>query len=243
MRGRRSVLKGMLGIAGAALASQAVRSDSTEAARRPTPTPKPISCPGNQIPCADGCCCPDGSDKCGPACCPADAQCCDNACCHGECYGEELCCAAGRLVCAGANGVECCPEGQECCDGVCADSCESCVAEYGPANPEVPCCADAPITCEGYCNECCPDAQDPFGGDLSYCIDVLGYGAGCITCDSNEHRCTPFREAYPCDIGDQRGFCSSGYCRPCRENGAECSDQVQCCSLYCSGGHCVPPPA
>ncbi len=43
---RRSLLKGMLGLGGAALTGSVVLDGDSEAARRPTPTPKPIQCPG-----------------------------------------------------------------------------------------------------------------------------------------------------------------------------------------------------
>jgi hypothetical protein len=106
---RRSLMKGLLGIGGTVVAGRF--ASDVEAARRPTPTPKPPSCPGNQVPCSDGCCCPDGSTRCGPACCPiGQAECCDNACCYGRCLGEEVCCTA-EFVC----GDACCSSTERCC--------------------------------------------------------------------------------------------------------------------------------
>src|SRR5688572_16146533 len=96
---RRSVFKGLLGLGSVAVVG-ALRDDGADAARRPTPTPTPIRCPGRQVPVGGVCTCPaDAPQKCGPDCCnpagigPGHSECCDNACCFGICYGEELCCA------------------------------------------------------------------------------------------------------------------------------------------------------
>lgn len=99
---RRSLLKGLLGLGGAALVGGSVVTLEAVAARRPAPTPRPPRCPGKQIPSGGQCLCPsDVPHKCGPDCCtgasgdlpvPNHSECCDNACCFGTCYGEELCC-------------------------------------------------------------------------------------------------------------------------------------------------------
>ncbi len=103
---RRTVLKGLFGIGGAAMVAE-LAFDDAESARRPTPTPKPPPTPS----CS-------AEQQCGPDCClPGQSECCDNACCFGECYGEELCCPTGRVVC---NGSTCCAQGEFCIDGVCA---------------------------------------------------------------------------------------------------------------------------
>src|SRR5690606_39935265 len=105
--------EGLLGLGGAAVAGSTVLD--TEAARRPAPTPRPPSCPGQQTWNGSECVCPAGSDTCGPDCCPTGvAQCCDQACCYGVCYGEELCCPTGGEFCP-VTGGECCPEGWTCC--------------------------------------------------------------------------------------------------------------------------------
>ena len=108
---RRSLIKGFLGLAGAAVAGGQLRA---EAARRPTPTPKPVTCPGNQTWNGSACVCPTGATNCGPDCCPVgQAECCDNACCFGRCYGEELCCPSSQEFCPVSG--ECCPVGWTCC--------------------------------------------------------------------------------------------------------------------------------
>src|SRR5262245_7755957 len=111
---RRSVLKGILGLSGVAVAGSALLPEESDAARRPTnPTPTPVKCPGQQIASGVQCVCPAGLSKCGPDCCnpagigTAHSECCDNACCHGHCYGEELCCPTGRTFCESTG--ECCP--------------------------------------------------------------------------------------------------------------------------------------
>lgn len=131
-----------LGLFGGAVAGGAVL-DEASAARRPAPAPRPISCPGRQFWDGSACACEDGFTRCGPDCCPdGQAECCDNACCYGSCWGEELCCPTGRIVCENAcRDWECCvdndcPQGEACnaethtcgcqpvCNGLtCVDGC------------------------------------------------------------------------------------------------------------------------
>lgn len=151
---RRTLFKGLLGVGGAAAAGAILLEPHTNAARRPTPTPRPVTCPGNQVPCGTDCCCPDGSAKCGPDCCPnGQAECCDNACCYGTCYGEELCCPTGLPVCIvdGCCDGQCVGGGQFCCavSNVCGDDCcggaERCCGDAAGNPVCVPagnCCSD-----------------------------------------------------------------------------------------------------
>ncbi len=125
------------------------------AARRPTPTPKPVTCPGQQVPCGTGCCCPAGTSGCGSDCCPnGQAECCDGACCFGACYGEELCCGAGNPVCSvdGCCSGVCVNQGQHCCrpaaacgDTCCSDTERCCTSGSGVlvCLPAGGCCTDA----------------------------------------------------------------------------------------------------
>ncbi len=128
---RREALKAALGFGSAALVGTKLAPE-TEAARRPTPTPKPIVCPYPKVLSGGQCVCPVGTDACGPDCCPPDAECFDNACCFGACYGEELCCPSGSFVCddqcrpffEGACCVDSnCDSNQICSDGVCTNVC------------------------------------------------------------------------------------------------------------------------
>src|SRR5215204_5548435 len=147
-KSRRSVLKGLFGLGGAALVGSAVLESDADAARRPTPTPTPVRCPGNQTPVNGVCTCPASApSKCGPDCCnpagvgAAHSECCDNACCFGLCYGEELCCPTGRTFCE-ATG-ECCPADQPyCCGagGCCATPCCETAAGSTCCEAETPKC-------------------------------------------------------------------------------------------------------
>jgi hypothetical protein len=114
-RSRRAVLAGLLGLAGLPLA------DGVEAARRSSPTPTPVKCPGNQHWDGSKCVCSEGT-TCGPDCCTQDSVCCDNACCYGHCYGEELCCPTGSVVVEGACFSVCAGELLAC-----PDACGACV--------------------------------------------------------------------------------------------------------------------
>jgi hypothetical protein len=139
---RRAVLKGMLGLGGAALVGTTLSARDGSAARRPTPTPKPVTCPGVQKPAGGVCICTSPLKNCGPDCCNPTAQpgtanyseCCDNACCAGHCYGEELCCPYPREFCAvsgeccGGDTPRCCPDVGCVAADVCCSS-EDCPGE------------------------------------------------------------------------------------------------------------------
>src|SRR5690349_12347825 len=85
---RRTVLKGLLGLGGAALVGTAALDRDSDAAPRPTPSPTPIKCPGKQTNVGGVCTCPASApNKCGPACCtgthsdpipgpPSHTECC-----------------------------------------------------------------------------------------------------------------------------------------------------------------------
>ena len=110
-KSRRSILKGFVGLGGAAALGSALRDPGAEAARRPTPTPRPVKCPGSQQWDGTKCACTTG-ETCGPDCCLIGSECCDGACCFGHCYGEELCCSYDNW-CDAAN--QCCQDGETCC--------------------------------------------------------------------------------------------------------------------------------
>ncbi len=120
---RRTIVRGLLGLTGLASISSILVKEPVDAARRPTPAPRPPGCPGIQTPCNDGCCCPAGTSACGPDCCPDGAICCDQACCYGQCYGEELCCPTGQLLCKGycLSAGACCTD-DDCVEARCLDT-------------------------------------------------------------------------------------------------------------------------
>ncbi|MCO5222971.1 MAG: hypothetical protein M9947_15575 [Thermomicrobiales bacterium] len=152
-RTRRSVLAGLLGLGGAALTG-ATRQPSVTAARRTTPTPKPVTCPGQQAWSGSACVCPAPLSGCGPDCCndvapagtQAHSECCDNACCAGHCYGEELCCPWPREFCEITS--DCCLEGAVCC------------ADSGCCNPDAGRCCDVlgVSVCRTF-DLCCDDSE------------------------------------------------------------------------------------
>lgn len=139
---RRSAIKIALGLGG--IAALGGRAPEADAARRPTPTPKPVKCPGNQTWDGSACVCPDGDTKCGPDCCPdGQATCCDNACCYGTCSSEEICCSTGEIPC----GKNCCGTGTRCVHGNCFD--DPCRTIGEPCAVNGDCCGvDAYAVCE-----------------------------------------------------------------------------------------------
>jgi hypothetical protein len=213
---RRQILKRLLGLGGAALAGTAIHD--AEAALRPTPTPRPPSCPGVQIPCGNDCCCPPGTDKCGPDCCPdAQAQCCDNACCYGTCYGEELCCPTGRAYCAITG--ECCPDGWTCCPAAgCLSPGQCCTAADCIPAP----CTRVECTAEHDCTE---SGVDCTNGGVEACCQEGQVCLGDGSC------CTPVCDG--CDGGDDGcgGTCTCPAGQVCMEDGT-------CCTPTCPGLTC-----
>lgn len=230
---RRSVVRGVFGLAAGLVAGSAVTD--AWAARRPTPTPKPVKCPGNQHWNGAACVCPDGSEACGPDCCPdGQATCCDNACCYGYCYGEELCCSFDSWceasweccgpdeVCCGESG--CIPAGAECCyDAECGEN-AYCTAEHQCA------CDAGAIDCGAGCvvAECCGDGDCAEG---QVCAD-----GGCFypcTYDGQQYSCPQcsFWQCLRFEADDTSycvapgfGLCSDGLCAP---------------GWYCLNGYCA----
>lgn len=223
-KSRRSVFKGLLGLGGAAIVGTTVVESDTDAAVRPTPTPKPVKCPGQQVPVNGVCTCPTSApQKCGPSCCnpagvgSAHTECCDRSCCNGKCYGEEQCCPYNRTFCE-ASG-ECCPvDKPHCCGaaGCCATPC--CETTNGLA-----CCeGDTPKCCPNdYCvaeGSCCT-AADCGSGDCWSCVENV-----CIT---NQELCTGCLE------------CVGGTCTP---NNANCPVTDPCTTSTCNAdGSCATP--
>lgn len=227
---RRSLFKGLLGLGGAAAVGGTILEPSSEAARRPTPTPRPPICPGTQTPQGGQCVCisppAPGPEKCGPDCCnPAGiganhSECCDSGCCYGHCYGEELCCDYPLVFCEAQN--ECCEAGDNqccgstgCCDTACcpvADGSAACCEEPTPK-----CCPDdACIPAGG----CCADAECP----------------GCQSCI--DHVCTPDRSNCP---GGTAG-CYDCVGSSCQKNAGYCNDGNGCTTDICNDdGTCSNP--
>ena len=222
---RRSMLKGLLGLGGAAVAGGALLESGAEAARRPAPTPKPVKCPGRQTWDGNACVCysppAPGIHVCGPDCCnglPGDppstthSECCDNACCFGTCYGEELCCPtnldassglASYKVCEDASGSACCEIDQYCCP-----------VDGGMSCSDIPC--DEPDGCD-----LCESADDCcfINDQFVACVDltVLGNCCTAATCELEDldncltSACIDFecQQVSTCAPGD---ICCAGEC-------------------------------
>ena len=232
---RRTLLKGLLGLGGAVAAGGSLLENDAQAARRPIPTPRPPTCPGQQVPCGSGCCCPLGQERCGPDCCTEDnvpapetghSECCDNACCFGTCYGEEFCCPTNNRsggefpvppthkICNTANGTECCEFDQECCgvDGCCDTVC----TEDGH------CCAPADV--------CSGGGESP---DLC-CVNDLTTSSVCCGGGTNDNACfeavagvccTDSDCIHPCDVCNlETHLCVSS-----------CDNDTQVCCSYPDG--------
>ncbi len=220
---RRQILKGLLGLGGAAAVAGTALSDA-EAARRPTPTPQPPRCPGQQTWDGTACVCPAGNTTCGPACCPdGQAECCDNACCYGTCYGEELCCPTGRDFCAITG--ECCPEGWSCCP------------EYGCLEPGLCCTAEdcivrecAGLTCT--VDHTCRYSDDCTNGGVEECC-LEGQ-----VCLDNGTCCTPICDADGCGDDGCGGTCGCPDGYGCGDDGrchvcSVCSPVSETCGRSC----------
>lgn len=216
-RSRRSVLKGLLGLGGAAVVGGAVLEGDSEAARRPSSTPTSVpKCPGEQTWNGGACVCPDTApNECGPDCCtsvpggppiPTHSECCDSACCFGTCYDEELCCptnnrSGGDLpipptnkICDTVNGQECCLFDDQCCtvDGCCDTIC------WGADNAF-----------------CCPAEAFCPGGSESVDICCVNSGSTLTAC------CNGGTNANTCIVVNVEGACCTD---------ADCEDPCQICN-------------
>lgn len=253
---RRSVFKGLLGLGGAAVVGSALQEDDVDAARRPTPTPTPATCPGQQTRQGNQCVClsppAPGTVKCGPDCCnptgigAAHSECCDNACCYGNCYGEELCCDYPNVFCEAQN--ECCfPGMNQCCgsEGCCDHACCP-VGEGGSA------------CCEGATPKCCAgDACIPEGGCCSddecpgcqscqnhICVDDQSECPGCTDCANAvcvqvNANCND-NNACTANVCNQDGTCSYNF--NCNLSTGCCDDGNACTSNVCgTDGQCTYP--
>lgn len=224
---RRGFLKGLLGIGGAA----ALREADVEAARRPAPTPKPVTCPGKQHWDGTKCACPDGSTNCGPDCCPnGRAECCDNACCYGDCYGEELCCPTGQSVC---NGV-CCDVGERCFAGVC-QVCTPCGSQC--CAPDGQCCQnDTGIGCAPAGGRCCTSESDCRG--MGFCDGLNAHTFACVNAVCTES-VTSCQGSDPCyTYGCDQGICGSTRDPGCCTSSGQCEPADTCTPANCVNGRC-----
>lgn len=252
---RRSVLKGLFGLGGATALDHA---SGAQAARRPTPAPKPVSCPGPQVRDRARCGCPTGFDF-GPDCYETPEQCCDNACCPAGsvCISEELCCPA-QQVCPDYPGGPCCPDGLLCCPGgdgcfdpdggYCIDadcpsdscnlvSCQdnSCIYQHLPDGTD---CGDCAACQGGDCTRTCDDGTCCTDDDV--CVDRMAGGC-CDNSDCPSDACNPaLCENHQCQVGGSEA-CHTITGNVCCNDGEHCAEfaVVQGVSL----GACCPSGA
>lgn len=192
-RNRRSLLKGLLGFGGAAVAGTLVVSDS-DAARRgyPGPLPKPTVAPGPP-PCNDQNCygcrecvngvctpnpgelCYNHTDQCLTSVCNADGGCSYPF----DCRVGIDCCNAGASCNRSTGQCECLPG--TCC-GVNCPGCQEC--ENGA-------CVRKPANCYDHTDQCLASVCDADGG-CSYPFDCrvrAGCCTGGTTCSSSTGQC------------------------------------------------------
>jgi hypothetical protein len=191
---RRAALRTLLGLGGIAAVGGIAVGGEVRAARRPTPVSRPPRRSGSQTPCATGCCCPSGTEKCGSDCCQTGAAvCCDQACCFGICYGEELCCPADQIVCAGV----CLPPGGCCSDFDCtgARCLNNVCVPYTPTNTPTSTPTQAatsthtptPVSAGGPCpgpGNSCAEGTECCAGTCAHPVGVAGFcstGAQCCS--------------------------------------------------------------
>lgn len=219
---RRTVLKGLFGIGGAAIVAE-IAFDDAESARRPTPTPRATATPSCQ-----------GGLVCGPDCCiPGQSECCDNACCFGECYGEELCCPTGNVVC---DGVACCRPNEVCVNGQCRIP--------TPANTPTSTATHAPTQTSTPTQV---PTQTPSPSATPQCSDASDCGI-CTCLDDYRYRCP---ECIRGTCGGSVGTCPENY--HCADGGCvpdiipDCEVNADCGDQFCEGDYvmrptCLAPP-
>ncbi|MEZ4505267.1 MAG: hypothetical protein R2848_05190 [Thermomicrobiales bacterium] len=234
LQSRRSALKGALGVGWAVIAGKTLQPRESSAARRPTPTPKPPTCPLLQTYIDGKCVCSDPLDvTCGPECCPRHiTECCDNACCFGTCYDEELCCLPGEV---GYNGSCCTPK-----------SCADLWPDY-----LLSCTTGIDDGCGGtiFCG--CPEGWECSGGGSGTCLNMT------TTCIADFSVCGLYPQLAQCVGGggyacspdiDGTNTCAThelGFCGGTCTSDAECESGYVCaqaCDQFCDNYGCLQLP-
>ncbi len=224
---RRSVIKGLLGLGGAAAVSTVV-ADGTDARRRsnitlpaaPTTTTA-APCRAGFEPCTTnvtGCCaiCSGNTPvTCGLECCASDDQCCD-----GECCGGDQLCVAKVLDCSNSRCEEiCCDEDQicdgRCCNGTCFQPIDELFGDDDDDDDD-----------GGFDRACCPKSATfcPFMYD-----DRFG-----VCCDGDTPVCCQDENGYPICIREDQ-CCTASDCPELEGQGEEAC-------WNCRENTCVPVP-
>ena len=133
---RRNIIRGLLGLGGAAVAGAHLdeRADARTTGTRPTvpPPPPPRSTTSSTTTPPE------------PECPAGQHECARHSCCAGTCTAAGRCCDSSSTVC----GEECCSDAAQCCDGECCPDGTLCIGEeyccpaanFCPSDPDNPCC-------------------------------------------------------------------------------------------------------
>lgn len=236
---RRSILKGLLGLSGAAVAASARPSgaDARTIGSRPTipPPSEPVCTPGHQFcggegaafccppgRCFDGRCCPDDeTEGCGDSCCPV-----------GQCTTSGACCATGHPC-----GTICCPDGSSCGRNGNTDIC--CGGSVGGVPCGYECCPTAEQCCD---LECCPPGSICIGEALCCPPDLI---CGTVCCNGPGRQCCDeicLQTGQCCGDGDCQhspSTCQTAFC----DNDHVCQLSDPCAGAapgtVCCGGACI----
>ncbi len=220
---RRSVLRGLLGIGGVAVAAPGV--DARNARTRPTiPPPPPATTPAPTTTTAPPC---PGQEQC-----PNSTLCCDAGSCARS--GNRAICCSGTVC-----GLDCCDSPFQCCDRECCPVDTVCLSQRYPLSDEERCCgADAVCAGEGAFADlavCC-------GGDTPDCC-VRENGAP--VCHTAAAQCCQDRECPgECAYCQDNGSCGViEHCEPTTTTAApvHCQDNAECTGMFmvCCDGTCM----
>ncbi len=250
---RRSVLKGLLGIGGAAATGSLVadHADARAIATRPT-VPPPTTRPPAPPPTTTTTPCPAGQQQC-----PNSTVCCPTGTCARS--GNQAICCTGHVC-----GHECCVSAFAsqysaylCCDRECCAADHTCLTRVFPEGPNVEeeMCCPAHLACD---NQCCDGAcfnpvQGPFWDEEFGWLNLNGHpievakatccptGGTVCHVDSGEHVCCDGSTPKCCPIISE----TPGACRPA----GACCDAADCAAdnpgtdaacWTCDAGACVP---
>jgi hypothetical protein len=220
---RRSILKGLLGLGGAAVAGT-VRSDDTAArtiGSRPTiPPPPPPTTTTTTTTAAP---CPAGQQQC-----PNSTLCCPTGTCARS-GAAAICCDGtlgnGTVVC----GLDCCADALQCCDGECCPDGTICLTRVfaeGPYVEEETCCPT-----ELACRTASGDGICCDGACFDPALSVNGGNVITAQVEPFEQTCCP-AQGTVCE-GIKGTLCCQGETPDCcvREGVAACINAAagQCC--------------
>jgi hypothetical protein len=252
---RRTLIKGFLGIGGAAAAGSVVadQAGARDARTRPTipePPPPATTTSSTTTPAP----CPPGEEQC-----PNSTVCCPAGTCARS--GNQAICCTGHVC-----GRECCVATDQyrfpsyaCCDRECCAADHTCLTRVFPegSNVEEEMCCPAHLACD---NQCCDGACfDPIQGPVWYEeteeFFLNGHPvrvAQTSCCPEGNTVCRVDFNGWQCCSGDTPKCCPVDYPTEtpgaCRPAGA-CCDAADCAAdnpgtdascWTCNAGTCVP---